>query len=70
MSDITNGMETTKKWVQNEAGMWIEEDTGPVWRDKMMRWEWKQYFHQEEITKEEYVAEQKEFIRALNGHMG
>ena len=70
MADNINGMESTKKWVQTEGGMWIEEDQGPQWRDKMMRWEWKQYFHQEEITKEEYIAEQKEFIRALNGHMG
>ena len=68
MADVINGMETTKKWVQNEAGMWIEEDQGPQWRDKMPRWQWKLFFMEEEISKEEYIEEQKTFQRSLNGH--
>lgn len=69
MSDNINGS-ATKKWIENEFGLLIETEVIPEARDKMKRWEWKEFFNNEEITKEEYVAEQKEFVRALNGHMG
>ena len=61
---------STKKWVENEFGLLIETEVGPQKREKMRRFEWKIYFSEEEITEEEYRNEQKEFIRALNGHGG
>ena len=69
MSNI-NGTELKKKWVPNEFGMLIEEEDKLEMREKMRRWEWKEYFHEEEISKEDYISEQRDFQRSLNGHMG
>jgi hypothetical protein len=61
---------STKKWIENESGILIETEVGPEKREKMARWEWKVYFSDQEITEDEYIAEQKTFRRALNGHGG
>ena len=59
---------STKVWEENSFGMLIEVEKKIEAREKMARWEWKAHFAEEEITKEEYIEEQKTFIRALNGH--
>jgi len=69
MSNI-NGTELKKKWEKNDFGMLIEVEDKLEVREKMTRWEWKEHFHAQEITKEEYIIEQRDFQRSLNGHMG
>jgi hypothetical protein len=65
-----NGPKKETVWEENEVGILVAKETKLEKRDKMTRWEWKAYFNEEEITMEEYIEEQKTFLRALNGHMG
>lgn len=73
MNEITKKYVNTKggqiEWQENEFGIAVPVETKIEVREKMTRAEWKEYFNNEEITREEYIEEQKTFLRSLNGHM-
>lgn len=65
----TNMPKIETVWEENDSGLLIAKEQKFEPREKMCRWEWKVLFSQEEISREEYLAECKEFNHLPHGHM-
>jgi len=73
MRDLTkkyvNAVGGQTQWEENELGILVAVETKIVKKERMTRAEWKEFYNNEEITEEQYVEEQRSYVRALNGHM-
>jgi outer membrane lipoprotein-sorting protein len=73
MRDLTkkyvNAVGGQTVWEENELGILVAVETKIEKKERMTRAEWKEYYNNEEITEEQYVEEQRSYIRSLNGHM-
>jgi outer membrane lipoprotein-sorting protein len=73
MRDLTkkyvNAVGGQTVWEENELGILVAVETKIEKKERMTRAEWKEFYNNEEITEEQYVEEQRSYIRSLNGHM-